>query len=165
MTSRTEIAQKLEDFSYQKKKFGGFLMNKRAKASHAMWTSATRKGVTELTLLATRDYGDDNVYDVAAFTLDGTVPDGAIARLAPVAEQLADELNLREHGYTYDSLVPWDGDGKVWISKKPEFRNLSDPAQGVFVIPIQRLAGEGTPHWLAWAETDSGLNIAIVYNP
>lgn len=58
MTTRTEIAAKLDDFSYQKLNFGGFLMNKRAKISHALWTRAADKGVTELALLATRDFGE-----------------------------------------------------------------------------------------------------------
>ncbi|MDR2999518.1 MAG: hypothetical protein LBU78_15490 [Microbacterium sp.] len=165
MTTRAEIAAKLDDFAYQKKHFGGFLMNKRAKVSHALWTSAADKGVTELTILTTRDYGDDNIYDVAAFTLDGTVPADVVAALAPKAEQLADAANLREHGYTYDSFEPWDGGGSIWISKKPEFRNLSVQEQGVYVIPIQRLAGDGEPHWLGWVRKDGQLSIAIVYNP
>ncbi len=76
MTTRAAIAAKLDDFSFQKMNFGGFLMNKRAKNSHALWTRTADKGVTELTLLTTRDYGEGNVYDVAAFTLDGTVPVG-----------------------------------------------------------------------------------------
>lgn len=165
MTTCADIAAKLDDFAYQKSNFGGFLMNKRAKTSHALWTGSTDKGVTELTILATRDYGDDNVYDVAAFTLDGLVPPAIAQELAPQAEHLADAANLREHGYLYDSLEPWDGGGKVWISKKPEFRNLSRPADGVYVVPIQRLATAGAPHWLAWVRKDGQLYIANVYKP
>lgn len=165
MTSRAEIAAKLDDLAYQKANFGGFLMNKRAKASHALWTRNADKGVTELAIVATRDYGDGNVYDVAAFTLDGLVPQQTLAEIAPQAEHLADAANLRAHGYVYDSFEPWDGGGRIWISKKPEFRNLSRPEQGVFVIPIQRLAGMGEPHWLAWVREDGQLHIAIVYKP
>lgn len=165
MTTRDEIAAKLDDFAYQKKNFGGFLMNKRAKTSHALWTSATEKGVTELTVLATRDYGDDNVYDVAAFTLQGPVPADVVAELAPKAEQLADAVNLRAHGYVYSSLGPWDGGSTIWIKDHPAFRDLSRPDLGVYVIPIQRLAASGVPQWLAWAKANGSLNIAIVYQP
>ncbi|PRB19009.1 hypothetical protein [Microbacterium sp. MYb62] len=165
MTTRTEIAAKLDDFAFQKVNFGGFLMNKRAKLSHAMWTRASEKGVTELTILATRDFGEGNVYDVAAFTLDGTVPAEVVAELRTEAESLADRINLREHGYVYTFLEPWDGGGSIWISKKPEFRALSRVDQGVYVIPIQRLTGPGEPRWLAWAHDGGHLNIAIVYKP
>ncbi len=165
MTSRAQIAAKLDDFAFQKVNFGGFLMNKRAKTSHALWSRSTDKGVTELALLATRDYGDGNVYDVAAFTPDGTVAADVLAELAPKAEALADRVNLREHGYVYTSLEPWDGGGTIWISKKPEFRALSRIEDGVFVIPIQRLAGLGEPRWLAWTREAGQLSIAIVYKP
>jgi hypothetical protein len=165
MTSRAEIAAKLDDFAFQKKNFGGFLMNKRAKTSHALWTRNSDRGVTELSILTTRDYGEGNVYDVAAFTLDGSVPAEVLAQLRPQAEALADSANLREHGYVYTSLEPWDGGGRIWISKKPEFRALSRPDQGVHVIPIQRLNGSIEPRWLAWARENGELNIAIVYKP
>ncbi|MGF6821303.1 hypothetical protein M2317_000189 [Microbacterium sp. ZKA21] len=165
MTSRAQIAANLDDFAFQKKNFGGFLMNKRAKNSHALWTRNSDKGVTELALIATRDYGDDNIYDVAAFTLDGTVPDAVLAELRPLAEALSDSANLREHGYTYSDLSPWDGGGTTWISKRPEFRALGRPEQGVYVIPIQRLAGEEQPRWLAWVRENGQLHIAIVYKP
>jgi len=165
MTSRAEIAAKLDDFAFQKANFGGFLMNKRAKNSHALWTRNSDKGVTELALVATRDYGDDNIYDVAAFTLDGTVPEDVLAELRPQAEALSDSANLREHGYTYSDLSPWDGGGTTWISKKPQFRDLGRPDRGVFVIPIQRLAGEDRPRWLAWVRENGQLHIAIVYKP
>ncbi|MCK2036596.1 hypothetical protein KZC51_10655 [Microbacterium sp. SSW1-49] len=164
MTTRAEIAAKLDDFAYQKANFGGFLMNKRAKNSHALWTGNRDKGVTELSLLATRDYGDNNIYDVAAFTLDGTVPSEALAELSSQAEALADRINLREHGYVYTCLEPWDGGGTIWISKKPEFRALSRPEQGIYVIPIQRLSGD-EPRWLAWVREREQLDIAIVYKP
>ncbi|KQR38575.1 hypothetical protein [Microbacterium sp. Leaf159] len=165
MTSRTEIAAKLDDFAFQKINFGGFLMNKRAKNSHALWTRSSDKGVTELAILATRDYGDGNVYDVAAFTTDGTVPSDVIADIAPQAEALADAINLREHGYVYSSLEPWDGGGTIWISKKPQFRALGRPDEGIHVIPIQRLSGINEPRWLAWARENGQLHIAIVYKP
>jgi hypothetical protein len=164
MTTRAEIAAKLDDFAYQKANFGGFLMNKRAKSSHALWTGNRDKGVTELSILATRDYGDNNIYDVAAFTLDGTVPREVLAELMSQAEALADRINLREHGYVYSWLEPWDGGGTIWISKKPEFRALSRPEQGIYVIPIQRLSGD-EPHWLAWVRERGQLDIAIVYKP
>lgn len=165
MTTREQIASKLDDFSYQKRNFGGFLRNKRAKTSHALWAGSQDKGVTGLALLTTRDYGNDNVYDVAAFTLDGTVPQETLAELAPRAESLADSANLRAHGYLYDSLEPWDGGGTIWISERPEFRELGRPDQGVYVIPIQRLAGETEPRWLAWVREDGQLYVAIVYKP
>ncbi|MEU4015999.1 hypothetical protein AB0E56_12130 [Microbacterium sp. NPDC028030] len=165
MTTRSEIAAKLDDFAFQKTNFGGFLMNKRAKNSHALWTRAAEKGVTELSILTTRDYGEGNVYDVAAFTLDGTVPEQTLAELRPQADRLADSANLRAHGYVYTALEPWDGGGKIWISQKPEFRALSRPQEGVHVIPIQRLSGLGDPRWLAWARDSGQLNIAIVYKP
>lgn len=165
MTTRAEIAAKLDDFAFQKVNFGGFLMNKRAKNSHALWTRTSDRGVTELTILTSRDYGEGNVYDVAAFTLDGTVPEQTAAELRPQAEHLADSINLREHGYVYTSLEPWDGGGTIWISKKPEFRALSRPEEGVYVIPIQRMSGLGDPRWLAWARENGQLNIAIVYKP
>ncbi|WP_105567646.1 hypothetical protein [Microbacterium halophytorum] len=165
MTSRTEIATKLDGFAYQKANFGGFLMNKRAKNSHALWTGNTEKGVTELTILTTRDYGDDNIYDVAAFTLHGDVPEDAVASLRPRAEQLADAANLREHGYTYSDFEPWDGGGRTWISKKPQFRELSIAERGVYVVPIQRIAGEDAPHWLGWINAGGSLHIAIIYKP
>lgn len=163
MTTRAEITAKLDDFAFQKVNFGGFLMNKRAKNSHALWTRNSDKDVTELSILATRDYGDNNVYDVAAFTLDGSVPAEVLAELAPQAEALADRINLREHGYVYSWLEPWDGGGSIWISKKPEFRALSRLDQGIYVIPIQRLYGE--PRWLSWVRESGQLNIAIVYKP
>jgi hypothetical protein len=165
MTTRAEIAAKLDDFAYQKRNFGGFLMNKRAKNSYALWTRNSVKGVTELTLLATRDYGDSNVYDVAAFTLDGTVPAEIVQQLAPQAERLADAANLRAHGVMYTDLEPWDGGGTLWFSKKPEFRALSRAEDGVYVIPIQRLAGASEPRWLAWVRESSQLYIANVYKP
>ncbi|MEI3845477.1 MULTISPECIES: hypothetical protein [unclassified Microbacterium] len=165
MTTRSEIAAKLDDFAFQKMNFGGFLMNKRAKASHALWTRAADKGVTELALLATRDYGDGNVYDVAAFVPDGDVPAALAQELSAEAEHLADAVNLREHGYVYTALEPWDGGGTIWIAKKPEFRALSRLGQGVHVIPIQRLSGLGEPRWLAWAREGGQLHIAIVYKP
>jgi len=165
MTTRAEIAAKLDDFAFQKNNFGGFLMNKRAKNSHALWTRNTDKGVTELTLLATRDYGDGNVYDVAAFDPNGTVPAEVIRDLAPKAEALSDAINLREHGYVYTHLEPWDGGGTIWISKKPEFRELSRVEDGVYVIPIQRLIGTQEPRWLAWVRENGQLFIAIVYKP
>ncbi|WP_435744411.1 hypothetical protein [Microbacterium sp. PMB16] len=165
MTSRAEIAAKLDDFAFQKVNFGGFLMNKRAKNSHALWTRSSDKGVTELAILTTRDYGDGNVYDVAAFIPGGTVSPSAIAELAPQAESLADRVNLRAHGYVYTCLEPWDGGDTIWISKKPEFRSLSRQEEGIFVIPIQRLTGPGVPRWLAWARDKGQLNIAIVYKP
>lgn len=165
MTTRAEIAAKLDDFAYQKANFGGFLMNKRAKNSHALWKGNSDKGVTELTLLATRDYGEGNVYDVAAFTLAGTVAAETVRELVPQAEALADSANLREHGYLYSDLEPWDGGGKLWISKKPQFRELSREAEGVYVIPIQRLAGKDAPRWLAWVRQEGQLFVAIVYKP
>jgi hypothetical protein len=165
MTTRAEIASKLDDFAFQKVNFGGFLMNKRAKNSHALWTRTADKGVTELTILATRDFGEGNVYDVAAFTLDGTVPSEIVAELRQQAESLTDRINLREHGYVYTCLEPWDGGNSIWISKKPEFRALSRPEQGIYVVPIQRLTGTNEPHWLAWARESGQLNIAIVYKP
>lgn len=165
MTTRAEIAAKLDDFAFQKVNFGGFLMNKRAKNSHAMWTRSSDKGVTELTILTTRDFGEGNVYDIAAFTLDGTVPAEVVAELRQQAETLADRINLREHGYVYSCLEPWDGGGSIWISKKPEFRALSRLEQGVYVVPIQRLRGDDEPHWLAWVRDGGQLNIAIVYKP
>ncbi|QDZ14507.1 hypothetical protein [Humibacter ginsenosidimutans] len=165
MTTREEIAARLDDFAYQKKHFGGFMMNKRAKSSHALWTSTTDRGVTELSILTTRDYGDSNVYDVAAFRLDGPVPADVAAQLVPAAGHLADGANLRAHGYVYSEIEPWDGGGTSWISKKPEFRNLSRVDEGLYVIPIQRLTGDGEPHWLAWVRANGTLNIAIVYNP
>jgi len=165
MPTRAEIAAKLDDFSFQKVNFGGFLMNKRAKNSHALWTRTSDKGVTELTLLATRDYGEGNVYDVAAFTLDGTVPAEILSELRSQADALADRINLRVHGYVYTCLEPWDGGGTIWISKKPEFRALSRPEDGVYVIPIQRLNAMNEPRWLAWACEGDQLNIAIVYKP
>ncbi|WAA67721.1 hypothetical protein [Microbacterium oxydans] len=165
MTSRAEIAAKLDDFAFQKVNFGGFLMNKRAKNSHALWTRSSDKGVTELTILTTRDFGEGNVYDVAAFTVDGTVPADAVEELRREAESLADRINLRAHGYVYTCLEPWDGGGTIWISKKPEFRALSRPEQGIHVIPIQRLTSTGEPRWLAWARDSGQLNIAIVYKP
>lgn len=164
MTTRAEIAAKLDDFAYQKANFGGFLMNKRAKNSHALWTGNRDKGVTELSILATRDYGDNNIYDVAAFTLDGTVPPEVLAELKSQAEALADRINLREHGYVYSCLEPWDGGGTIWISKKPEFRALSQPEHGIYVIPIQRLSAD-EPRWLAWVREREQLDIAIVYKP
>ncbi len=112
MTTRAEIAAKLDDFSFQKVNFGGFLMNKRAKNSHALWTRTSDKGVTELTILTTRDFGEGNVYDVAAFTLEGTVPADVVAELRQQAESLTDRINLREHGYVYSCLEPWDGGGR-----------------------------------------------------
>ncbi|MFK0401364.1 hypothetical protein ACIQTT_03465 [Microbacterium sp. NPDC090225] len=163
MTTRAEITAKLDDFAFQKVNFGGFLMNKRAKNSHALWTRNAEKGVTELSILTTRDYGDGNIYDVAAFTLDGTVPADIRRELAAEAEALADRINLREHGYVYNQLEPWDGGGTIWISKKPEFRALSRPDAGIFVIPIQRLYSE--PRWLAWVRENGRLNTAIVYKP
>ena len=165
MTTRAEIAAKLDDFAYQKVNFGGFLMNKRAKNSHALWTRTVEKGVTELTILTSRDYGEGNVYDVAAFTLDGTVPAGVVAELRDQADALADRINLREHGYVYTCLEPWDGGDSIWISKKPEFRALSRLDQGIHVIPIQRLSGLGEPRWLAWTREGGHLSIAIVYKP
>lgn len=165
MTTRAEIAAKLDDFAYQKANFGGFLMNKRAKASHALWTRSTDKGVTELTVLATRDYGEGNVYDVAAFTLDGMVPSDIAQEIAPRAEALSDAINLREHGYIYANLEPWDGGGTLWIAKKPQFRELSRTADGVYVVPIQRVSGHGAPRWLAWVREGGQLHIAIVYKP
>ncbi|MEW2460757.1 hypothetical protein [Microbacterium sp. K41] len=165
MTTRAEIAAKLDDFAFQKVNFGGFLMNKRAKNSHALWMRASDKGVTELTLLTSRDYGEGNVYDVAAFTLDGTVPEQTLAELRPQADRLADSINLREHGYVYTCLEPWDGGGAIWISKKPEFRALSRAQEGVYVVPIQRLSGLGEPRWLAWVREGGQLHIAIVYKP
>jgi hypothetical protein len=163
MTTRAEITAKLDDFAFQKVNFGGFLMNKRAKNSHALWTRNSDKGVTELAILTTRDYGDGNIYDVAAFTLDGTVPSDVQRELASEAEELADRINLREHGYVYNQLEPWDGGGTIWISKKPEFRALSRPDTGIFVIPIQRLYSE--PRWLAWVRENGQLHTAIVYKP
>lgn len=165
MTTRAEIATKLDDFAFQKVNFGGFLMNKRAKNSHAMWTRSSEKGVTELTILTTRDFGEGNVYDVAAFTLDGTVPAEIVSELRQQADALADRINLREHGYVYSCLEPWDGGGSIWISKKPEFRALSRLEQGVYVIPIQRLRGDDEPRWLAWVREGGQLNVAIVYKP
>ncbi|WP_282847032.1 hypothetical protein [Microbacterium oxydans] len=165
MTTRAEIAAKLDDFSYQKLNFGGFLMNKRAKNSHALWTRAADKGVTELALLATRDFGEGNVYDVAAFTLEGAIPTEVLDELKQQAEALVDRVNLRAHGYVYTCLEPWDGGGTIWISKKPEFRELSRLDQGIHVVPIQRLTGPGEPRWLAWAREGGQLNIAIVYKP
>jgi len=165
MTTRAEIAAKLDDFAFQKVNFGGFLMNKRAKNSHAMWTRSSEKGVTELTILTTRDFGEGNVYDVAAFTLDGTVPAEIVSELRRQADALADRINLREHGYVYSCLEPWDGGGSIWISKKPEFRALSRLEQGVYVIPIQRLRGDDEPRWLAWVRDGGQLNVAIVYKP
>ncbi|WP_022900487.1 hypothetical protein [Humibacter albus] len=165
MTTREEITAKLDDFAFQKKNFGGFMMNKRAKTSHALWTSTSDKGVTELSLLTTRDYGDDNVYDVAAFTLDGVVPGEVLAQLAPEAERLADVANLRANGYTYSSLEAWDGGGRTWIKDKPAFRDLSRPEHGVYVIPIQRLTASREPHWLAWVRVDGELSIGVVYQP
>ncbi|WP_337003277.1 MULTISPECIES: hypothetical protein [unclassified Microbacterium] len=165
MTTRAEIAAKLDDFAFQKVNFGGFLMNKRAKNSHALWTRTADKGVTELTILTSRDFGEGNVYDVAAFTLDGTVPADVVAELREQADALADRINLREHGYVYTCLEPWDGGSSIWISKKPEFRALSRLDQGVHVIPIQRLSGLDEPRWLAWAREGGQLNIAIVYKP
>ncbi|WP_292766941.1 hypothetical protein [Microbacterium sp. UBA3486] len=165
MTTRAAIAAKLDDFSFQKMNFGGFLMNKRAKSSHALWTRTADKGVTELTLLTTRDYGEGNVYDVAAFTLDGTVPAEVVSELRQRADALADQVNLRAHGYVYTCLEPWDGGGTIWISKKPEFRALSRLDQGIYVIPIQRLTGTVEPRWLAWAREGDQLNVAIVYKP
>ena len=114
---------------------------------------------------AVRDYGEGNVYDVAAFTLDGKVPEEIISELKQQAEALTDRVNLRAHGYVYTCLEPWDGGGTIWISKKPEFRALSRPEQGVYVIPIQRLTSTGEPRWLAWAREGDQLNIAIVYKP
>lgn len=165
MTTRAEIAAKLDDFSFQKVNFGGFLMNKRAKNSHALWTRTSDKGVTELALLTTRDYGEGNVYDVAAFTLDGTVPADILSELRQQADALADRVNLRAHGYVYTCLEPWDGGDAIWISKKPEFRALSRPEQGIYVVPIQRLTSTGVPRWLAWVRDAGQLNIAIVYKP
>ena len=165
MPTRAEIAAKLDDFAFQKVNFGGFLMNKRAKNSHALWTRAADKGVTELTILTTRDYGEGNVYDVAAFTVDGTLPAEVVAEIREQADSLADRVNLREHGYVYTCLEPWDGGGSIWISKKPEFRGLSRLDQGIHVIPIQRLSGLGEPRWLAWTREGGQLNIAIVYKP
>ena len=165
MTTREELALRLDDLAYQKKNFGGFMMNKQAKASHALWMSASDKGVAELSVLATRDYGDGNVYDVAAFTLNGTVPGEVAAELAPAAERLADSANLRAHGYTYSSMVPWDGGEKIWIKDKPAFRNLSRLDVGVYVIPIQRLIGDNEPHWLAWTRTNGDLAIGVLHHP
>lgn len=166
MTTRAEIAAKLDDFAYQKQNFGGFLMGKRAKTSFARWTGNSEKGVTEVALLATRDYGEGNVYDVAAFTLDGTVPAEIVRDLAPQAERLADAANLRAHGYVYDSLTtPWDGGGDVWISKKPAFRDLSVPEKGVYVTAVQRIAGAEDPRWLAWVREGGQLYIALLRKP
>lgn len=165
MTLSDQIAAKLDDFAYQKANFGGFLMNKHAKTSHALWMSATDKGVTELALLTTRDYGNDNIYDVAAFSLDGLVPPEVLDELAPRAEALADEVNLRAHGYLYNSLEPWDGGEKIWIKDSPAFRELSLLDRGVYVIPIQRLSGLDEPRWLAWVRKDGVLYVAIVYKP
>lgn len=166
MTTRDEIFAKLDDFTYQKKNFGGFLMNKEAKRSHAMWTAATDKGVTELTLLATRDYGNNNVYDVAAFTLHGDVPDEVAAELAPKAEYLADAANLRAYGYMYSWLVPWDGGARGQLKNYPTFRDLSLPDQGVYVIAIVRdPTNHEDPRWLAWVRENGTLNIAAVTQP
>lgn len=133
--------------------------------SHALWTNAVDKGVTELAIVTTRDYGNDNIYDVVAFKLDGTVPPEAIAEIAPKADRLADSANLREHGYVYSSLEPWDGGGSIWISKKPQFRELSQHENGIYVVPVQRLAGNDEPRWLAWVREGGVLHIAIVYKP
>ncbi|MFF1644538.1 hypothetical protein [Streptomyces sp. NPDC058240] len=162
MSQNPQLTGKLDSVEGLKELFGGGLFGKRAKKNHALFSGATAKGVARATVLATRDYGDDNVYHVVAFcTGQDAIADARIAELRQRAEGIADEL--RTHGYFYyDTPTVWDGDGKIWISKKPLFRDLGAPTEGLYVFPLQESATASAPTDVAWAVVDGKLHIVVV---
>ncbi|MFB6814524.1 hypothetical protein ACFCV8_08255 [Streptomyces sp. NPDC056347] len=161
MSQNVQLTAKLDSVDGLKELFGGGLFGKRAKKNHALFSQAAVKGVARATVLATRDYGDDDVYHVVAFsTGPDAVAEDRLAGLRRRAEELADEL--RSHGYFYyDSPTVWDGDGKLWISKKPLFRDLSAPAEGLYVFPLQESATASAPTDVAWAVVDGKFHIVV----
>ncbi|MFF9352773.1 hypothetical protein [Streptomyces sp. NPDC014734] len=161
MSQNPQLTAKLASVDGLKELFGGGLFGKRAKKNHALFSGAASKGVARATVLATRDYGDDNVYHVVAFSTGRDPIDGArLAALRQRAEGVADEL--RTHGYFYyDTPTVWDGDGKIWISEKPLFRDLGAPAEGLYVFPLQESATASAPTDVAWAVVDGKLHIVV----
>ncbi|MFJ2894442.1 hypothetical protein ACIO87_06110 [Streptomyces sp. NPDC087218] len=161
MSQNPQLTRKLDSVEGLKELFGGGLFGKRAKKNHALFSRASAKGVARATVLATRDYGDDNVYHAVVFSTGQTpLAEAQLAGLRRQAEGIADEL--RTHGYFYyDTPTVWDGDGKIWISKKPLFRDLGAPAEGLYVFPLQESATATTPTDVAWAVIDGKLHIVV----
>ncbi|PZT72788.1 MULTISPECIES: hypothetical protein [unclassified Streptomyces] len=161
MSQNPQLASKLDSVEGLKELFGGGMFGKRAKKNHALLARASEKGVARATVLATRDYGDGNIYHVVAFSILQDAP--ASARLDAIrrqAENMADEL--RSHGYFYyGTPVVWDGDGKTWISEKSLFRDLSVPGEGLYVFPLQESATASAPTDVAWAMIDGKLHIVV----
>lgn len=161
MTQNPTLTARLDSVEGNKKLFGGGLFGGRAKKAHALYARADRKGVAPAVVLAKRDYGDDNIYYALAFSTGDAIPADQVTELSNAAESIADDL--RNHGYLYETPVPWDGGGKIWIKDRPEFRNLSRPDSGTYVIPLQLLSGEAAPKHIAWGIVDDSLHVAVVY--
>ncbi|MDH6125497.1 hypothetical protein [Kitasatospora sp. GP82] len=162
MSQNPGLTSKLDSVEGLKELLGGGLFGRRAKKNHDLFSRASTKGVARASVLATRDYGDSNVYHVVAFsTGPDAIPEARLAGLREQAESIADEL--RTHGYFYyDTPTVWDGDDRIWISKKPLFRDLSVPTEGVYVFPLQESGTAGTPSDVSWAVVDGKLHIAVV---
>ncbi|WP_394941036.1 hypothetical protein [Psychromicrobium sp. YIM B11713] len=162
MPQNPALTAQLDTVEGNKTLFGGGLFGGRAKKAQALFAQATSKGVAPAALLAERDYGDNNLYYALAFSTGEDIDLPTLEKLRGEAEAIAD--GLRDHGYLYDVPVAWDGGGKIWIKDRPAFRNLSDPSRGIYVIPLQLLAGESWPRHIAWGIVGGGLQVAAVYH-
>jgi hypothetical protein len=163
MSQDPELTAMLNTVRGLKQLLGGGFLGLRARRNHAVFTRAREKGVTPATVLATRDFGDDGIYHVVAFSTGTSgIDPGRLAQIRHLAEGFADEL--RAHGYPYyDTPTVWDGDGTLWISRKSLIRDLSVPAEDLYVFPLQQgsVGPAGVPKHVAWAMVDGKLHIVV----
>lgn len=128
------------------RKLFGWFVGKRARAAHALFTSAAEKGATRAYTLDRREY-KDNIYYVKAISLRGDLDETVLARMTREASLLP-LGTLRYEG----QMAPTLPDAMGSVDDAADIHALSRPADGILVYPVSFLdAKRRDASWALWA--------------
>jgi hypothetical protein len=130
------------------KKYIGFLGGKRAAKSTELFNGAERRGAARNYMLDSREHEDVH-YDIVAFSTGDGLSQSQLDDLTRQA-QLVPLGTLRYEGMLAATLPDAFGSN----AEANDINALSDPAAGVFVLPITKMKKSATHTWTLWAAKD-----------
>jgi hypothetical protein len=147
MATADEIVQHFTDPAGFKK-YIGFLGGKRAAASTALLADADAKGAARNYVLDTREH-EGTHYEIVAFSTGEGLAQGQL-------DQLIRQATLVPLGTVrYEGMMAAELPQAFASNDEANDINLlSDPAAGVFVLPITKSSKKTVYSWTIWAVKD-----------
>jgi hypothetical protein len=129
------------------KKYIGLLGGKRAKASHALFSTADDRGAARSYVLNTREF-DDSYYFIRVISTRGDLAEDTLDDLTRAASLLP-LGSIRYEGM----MAPTLPDAVGSDLEAADVHSLSRLDEGIIVYPVTELSKKGASSYALWART------------